>query len=102
MLLFFCFILFFLFFLFIIFIADRLSGLVDLLKRKSVDESPELVLNIVGMINNISFYGINDNALYERRVEIAGACEMKKYNNIAKCTILCTYWSTQARNGSLQ
>lgn len=47
--------------------ADSVLLLVDLLERKSVEQSQELVLNIIGAINNISFYRSEGNRILQQQ-----------------------------------
>ena len=49
----------------------RVFSLVTLLERKDVDRSRDLVLNIVGAINNLSFYRIDENVMLRRRMEVS-------------------------------
>ncbi len=45
--------------------------LVDILERKSIEQSQELVLNVIGAINNISFYRSDENRILQQQETIA-------------------------------
>jgi hypothetical protein len=51
----------------------RVLGLVSLLQRKNVDAAQELVLNIIGAINNISFYRGSGNQILLTLERVAAA-----------------------------
>ena len=51
---------------------ESLRYLLEILKRKKIGDCPELVLNVIGTINNISFYSFDGNYLLRYRVAISG------------------------------
>ena len=51
--------------------VERITSLTTLLRKKIGGTNHELVLNIVGAINNISFYRNENNQILAQRLEIA-------------------------------
>lgn len=51
--------------------SERLGVLIALLRRRRVGCSEDLVLHIVGAINNISYYRSPDNVVLRQQLEVA-------------------------------
>ena len=51
--------------------TERIASLTTLLRKKIDGSNHELVLNIVGAINNISFYRNENNQILAQRLDIA-------------------------------